>query len=157
MQRGDRALGEQEGSCSQNGQRSSVDDPGHERWTTVTQQALVQNGEKGGQDGGNKRQESNHDESFSLQKGYDHLSVYHIRKKCTNRSGCALNFCRKATRRRRASEKGLSPRIPGWSVDRGRCSKATQACQQNKHPPAGLPQPPVRALRTMLATLGVAL
>jgi transposase len=45
MQRGDRALGEQERSCSQDGQRSGVDDPGHERWTTVTQQALVQNGE----------------------------------------------------------------------------------------------------------------
>src|SRR5216683_6501663 len=86
MQRGDRALGEQEGSRSQNGQRSSVDDPGHERWTSVTQQALIQNGEKGGQDGGNEHQESSHDESFSLQKGYDHLSVYHIRKKCTDRS-----------------------------------------------------------------------
>src|SRR6266849_683216 len=86
MQRGDRALGEQEGSCSQDGQRSSVDDPGHERWTTVTQQALVQNGEKGGQDGGNERQESSHDEFFSLQKGYDHLSVYHIRKRCIDRS-----------------------------------------------------------------------
>src|SRR6266566_4468943 len=86
MQRDDRALGEQESSCSQNGQRSSVDDPGHERWTSVTQQALVQNGEKGGQDGGNERQGSSHDESFSLQKGYDYLSVYHIKKRCTDRS-----------------------------------------------------------------------
>src|SRR6266849_2017866 len=86
MQRGDRALGEQESSRSQDGQRSSVDDPGHERWTTVTQQALVQNGEKGGQDGGNERQESSHDESFLLQTGCDHLSVYHMRKRCTGRS-----------------------------------------------------------------------
>src|SRR5229473_1831076 len=86
MQRDDRALGEQEGSRSQNGQRGGVDDPGHERWATVTQQALVQDGEKGGQDGGNERQECSHDESFSLQKGVITSQVYHIRKRGSNRS-----------------------------------------------------------------------
>src|SRR5215471_12140853 len=64
----------------------SVPAPGHQRWTTVPQQALVQNGQQRGQDSGNERQESSHDESFSLQQEDDHFSVYHSRKGCPNRS-----------------------------------------------------------------------
>src|SRR6266700_5189068 len=65
MQRSGRALGEQQGSGEQDGQRSRVDDPGHQRWTSIAQETLVQNGQEGGQDGGNERQQSSHDASFS--------------------------------------------------------------------------------------------
>lgn len=42
MRGGDRALGEQHGPDEQDGQRSSVDDPGHQGWTSIPQETLVQ-------------------------------------------------------------------------------------------------------------------
>ncbi len=68
MPRSDRALGEQQGSGKQDGQRSRVDDPGHQRWTSVAQETLVQDGQKGGQNSSGERQQSGHAVSLSRSK-----------------------------------------------------------------------------------------